>query len=119
MADLLRQERESDGPSFVWYVCLSPRHARAHRGHDIIAAIDSIGNDVAEFSGRQVRHPCCDHMDECAFEGSVVVRREVSVSMPSFCLSSHKQLEASISLEAMSTHGTAHLLRKFVASERC
>ena len=21
------------------------------------------------------RHPCCDHMDECAFQGSVVVRR--------------------------------------------
>ena len=54
VADLLRQERESDGPSLVWYVCLSPRHARAHRGHDIIAAIDSIGNYVAELSGRQV-----------------------------------------------------------------
>ena len=58
-------------------------------------------------------------MDECAFQGSVVVRREVSVSMCSFPFSSHKQLEASISLEAMSTHGTAHLLRKFVASQRC
>ena len=31
------------------------------------------------------RHPCCDHMDECAFQGSVVVRRGVSVSMCSFC----------------------------------
>ena len=29
------------------------------------------------------RHPCCDHMDECAFQG------------PSFCCSSHKQIEAS------------------------
>ena len=38
VADLLRQERESDGPSFVRYVSLSPRHARAHRGHDLIAS---------------------------------------------------------------------------------
>ena len=65
------------------------------------------------------RHPCCDHMDDCAFQGSVVVRREVSVSMCSFCISSHKQLQSSISLEAMSTHWTPHLLREFVASERC
>ena len=28
VADLLRQERESDGASLVWYVCQSPRHAR-------------------------------------------------------------------------------------------
>ena len=39
VADLLRQERESDGASLVWYVCLSPRHARAHQGHDIIATV--------------------------------------------------------------------------------
>ena len=31
------------------------------------------------------RHPCRDHMDECAFERSAVVRRDVSVSMCSFC----------------------------------
>ena len=67
----------------------------------------------------RLRHPCRDHMDECAFEGSVVVRREVSVSMCSFCFSSHKQPEASIQLEAMSTHGTAQLLRKIFASEMC
>ena len=54
-----------------------------------------------------------------AFEGSVVVRREVHVSMCSFCFSSHTQHEVSMQLEAMSTHGTAHLLRKFFASERC
>ena len=30
------------------------------------------------------RHPCCDHMDECAFSRSVVARGEVSVSMSSF-----------------------------------
>ena len=65
------------------------------------------------------RNPCCDHMDKCAFERSVVARGEVSVSICSFCFSSHNQHEASMQLEAMSTHGTAHLLRKFVASERC
>ena len=42
VADLRRQERESDGPSLVWYVCQSPRHARAHRGHDIIATVALI-----------------------------------------------------------------------------
>ena len=60
------------------------------------------------------RHPCCDHTGECAFQGSVVARREVSVSMSSFCCSSHKQIGASTSLEAMSTHGTAQLLRRGV-----
>ena len=34
-----------------------------------------------------------------AFEGSVVVRREVPVSMCSFCFSSHKQHEASMQLK--------------------
>ena len=63
------------------------------------------------------RHPCRDRMDACAIQGSVVVRGEVSVSMCSCCFSSHKQLEASISLEAMSTLGTAQLFRKVVASE--
>ena len=46
VANLLRQERESDGPSLVWYVCLSPRHARAHRGHDIIATVALIASIV-------------------------------------------------------------------------
>ena len=30
VADFLRQERELDGPSRVWYVYLSLRHVRAH-----------------------------------------------------------------------------------------
>ena len=48
------------------------------------------------------------------FQGSVVARGEVSVSMSSFCCSSHKQLEASTSFEAVSTHETAQLLRRGV-----
>ena len=62
------------------------------------------------------RHPCCDHMGECAFQESVVVRREVSVSMSSFCCSSHKQLEASTSLEATSTHGQRSCFRAVLSS---
>ena len=60
------------------------------------------------------RHPCCDHMDECAFSRSVVARGEVSVSMSSFCCSSQTQIEASTSLEAMPTHETAQLLQSGV-----
>ena len=60
------------------------------------------------------RHPCCDHTGECAFKGSVVARREVPVSMSSFCCSSHKQLEAPTSLEAMSTRETTQLLQSGV-----
>ena len=47
-------------------------------------------------------------MDKCAFSRSVVARSEVSVSMCSFCFSSHEQHEASMQLKAMSTQGTAH-----------
>ena len=47
-------------------------------------------------------------------QGSVVARGEVSVSMSSSCSSSHKQLEASTSFEAVSTHETAQLLRRGV-----
>ena len=46
VADLLPQERESDGLPLVWYVCLSPRHARAHRGQDIIATVALIAANV-------------------------------------------------------------------------
>ena len=38
---------ESDGPSLVWCVCLSPRHARAHQEHNIVAAIDIIADTIA------------------------------------------------------------------------
>ena len=102
---------------------------RCSRQHDISSVSKGCSHNVSASSSEDAasleptspscredkfRHPCCDHVGECAFQGSVVARREVSVSMSSFCCSSHKQLEASTSLEAMSTHGTAQLLRRGV-----
>ena len=72
-----------------------PRRVVGKTGSDICAAI-----------------PCMS----VRFQGSVVARREVSVSMSSFCWSCHKQIEASTSFEAVSTHGTAQLLRRAVLS---
>ena len=43
-----------------------------------------------------------------------MARRKVPVSMSSSCCSSHKQLEAPTSLEAISTRETAQLLRRGV-----
>ena len=47
-------------------------------------------------------------------DSSCVARGEVYVSMSSFCCSSHKQIEASTHLGAMSAHETAKLLHKGV-----
>ena len=45
----MQQESESDGSSLVWSVCQSQRHARARRGHDIIAtvAVEAAGCELS------------------------------------------------------------------------
>ena len=47
--------QNANGPSLVWYVCLSPRHARAHRGHDIIATVSLIAAIVRVAAGTDSR----------------------------------------------------------------
>ena len=82
--------------SMLWQ---APRRTQNH-WHRRRRVVGKTGSDI---------HAAITWMS--AFEGSVVVRREVPVSMCSFCFSSHEQHEASMQLKAMSTQGTAHLLR--------
>ena len=63
LPDLLRQERDSDGLSFVWFVCLSPRHSRAHRGHDIIATVAFIAAIVGVIARTDSRNYCVTRLE--------------------------------------------------------